>query len=183
MGRLHPIKGLEQLLEACKLLNANFGKAWALSIAGVGDPGYARLLEDRIASLGLRQQIKMVGEVTGTSKQELFSNIDIVVIPSFTESFSLVVAEALSHAVPVIASTGTPWKRIEDMKCGLWVRNDPESLGKAIQRMITLPLRQMGDNGREWMKKEFTWQRRTEEMLQCYERLLAKRSSFTGSLN
>ena len=95
-----------------------------------------------------------------------------MVVPSFTESFSLVVAEALAHGVPVVASTGTPWSRLEQMECGLWVHNDPESLAKAIQRMKYLPLRKMGNNGREWMQKEFTWPLRTQEMLQCYERLL-----------
>jgi glycosyltransferase involved in cell wall biosynthesis len=172
IGRLHPIKGIEQLLDACKILKCEFEKSWTLTIAGVGAPDYTRLLETRIRNLGLWQEVKLVGEVVGNAKQGLFSNIDVAVVPSLTESFSLVVAEALAHGVPVIASTGTPWRCLERMKCGLWVHNDPETLAKAIQRMSALPLRKMGSIGREWMEKEFTWERRTQEMIRCYERLI-----------
>ena len=47
----------------------------------------------------------------------------------------MVVAEALAHGVPVIASKGTPWSGVEAHGCGLWVENDPATLAAAIERM------------------------------------------------
>jgi glycosyltransferase involved in cell wall biosynthesis len=114
----------------------------------------------------------MVGHVIGDVKERLFSNADILVLPSYTENFGMVVVEALAHGVPVIASTGTPWSRLDEMGCGLWVPNNPKSLATAIQRMDRLPLGQMGENGREWMQKEFNWQYRTQQMLSCYQQVV-----------
>jgi glycosyltransferase involved in cell wall biosynthesis len=77
----------------------------------------------------------------------------------------------LAHGVPVIASKGTPWRRVEGMGCGLWVENDPESLAKAIERMSKMPLREMGQRAREWMEKEFSWSDRAQDMMKLYESL------------
>ena len=91
-------------------------------------------------------------------------------MPSYTENFAIVVAEALAHGVPVIASTGTPWSRLGQMKCGLWVDNDPETLADAIRSISTMPLRDMGLIGREWMQSEFSWRSVAEQTLDLYHR-------------
>jgi len=85
----------------------------------------------------------------------------------------MVVAEALAYGVPVIVSKGTPWKRLEEIGCGLWVDNDPESLAKSIEQMSRMPLREMGQRGREWMAKEFSWPLIAEKMTDLYKSLLA----------
>jgi glycosyltransferase involved in cell wall biosynthesis len=171
LGRLHPIKGIEILLASCKTLNDCSFRTWSLTIAGAGDPQYVKALNGRIKDLQLIQQVKMLGEVHGEAKETLFDNADIVVVPSHTESFGMVIAEALAHGVPVIASKGTPWKRLEEIGCGLWVENNPESLAKAIEQMSRMPLHEMGQRGREWMEKEFTWKRRASEMIACYTQM------------
>jgi glycosyltransferase involved in cell wall biosynthesis len=86
----------------------------------------------------------------------------------------MVVAEALAHGVPVIASRGTPWSGVEAHGCGLWVENDPASLVAAIERMSHMPLREMGERGRCWMEQEFTWETVARRMLQLYGKLLLK---------
>jgi glycosyltransferase involved in cell wall biosynthesis len=171
LGRLHPIKGLEILLLSCKRLNDVCDLTWSLTIAGDGEPGYVQVLRARIDGLKLEERVKMIGAVNREAKQMLFENSDIVVVPSHTENFGMVVAEALAHGVPVIASKGTPWRRVEGMGCGLWVENDPESLAKAIERMSKMPLREMGQRAREWMEKEFSWSDRAQDMMKLYESL------------
>lgn len=174
LGRLHPIKGLENLLSSCKRLTDIFEITWSLTIAGDGDPGYVQGLRTRIAGLKLEERVQMIGTVNREAKQMLFENSDIAVVPSHTENFGIVVAEALAHGLPVIASKGTPWRRIEEMGCGLWVENDPESLAKAIERISKLPLREMGQRGRDWMQKEFSWSDRAQDMMKLYESLARK---------
>jgi glycosyltransferase involved in cell wall biosynthesis len=168
LGRLDPIKGIENLLRACSMLNGSLGRAASLTIAGAGEGAYTRALEADIKRLGLSERVRMIGEVTDDRKRNLFAEADILVAPSFTENFGIVVAEALAHAVPVIASTGTPWKRVEEMEAGLWVDNSPESLAKAIEQMSRMPLREMGLRGREWMKEEFASVVIAERMLEAY---------------
>jgi glycosyltransferase involved in cell wall biosynthesis len=73
--------------------------------------------------------------------------------------------------VPVIASRGIPWQRIEEIGCGLWVNNDPEELARAIDRAAKMPLPAMGLNGHAWMQREYSWREVAEEMCDVYRRM------------
>jgi glycosyltransferase involved in cell wall biosynthesis len=167
LGRLHPIKGIESLLEACGMLGGLFPD-WLLHIAGSGPQSYVDFLKSRVQEFGLSKRVEFVGEVFEEKKDALFAQSDVALVPSHIENFGIVVAEALAHAVPVIASKGTPWIGLETNRCGLWVDNDPESLATAIQKIRTLPLQEMGQRGREWMEKNFSWELVSAEMLAVY---------------
>jgi glycosyltransferase involved in cell wall biosynthesis len=168
LGRLHPVKGVENLLEACRLLEIGQNLTWSLTIAGTGEADYVESLRSRISALGLSQKVVMVGEIVGDAKQRLFEHADLTIVPSFMENFGLVVAESLAHGVPVIASKGTPWEGLERVGCGLWVDQDPDSLAKAIELASRMPLREMGGRGRAWMKKDFSWDSIGRRMAQLY---------------
>ena len=167
LGRLHPIKGIETLLEACGIVG-RLSPDWHLFIAGTGLPSYVDFLKSKVRELGLSEQVEFVGEVFEEKKEALFAQSDVALVPSHIENFGIVVAESLAHAVPVIASKGTPWIGLETNRCGLWVDNDPESLATAIRKIRTLPLQEMGQRGREWMEKDFSWESLSGEMLALY---------------
>src|SRR5437773_3648417 len=176
LGRLHPKKGLENLLKAYKMVRDSLGVASSLVIAGAGDEPYVQSLDAQIRKLGLSPAVQMMGHVSGVAKREFFETADVLIVPSHTENFGLVVAEALAHGLPVIASRGTPWRRVEEMGCGLWVENDPESLAAAIHRISTMPLGEMGLKGREWMQTEFNWNSLAHKMVGVYRDLLSRAS-------
>ena len=166
IGRLDPKKGIEALLKACSLVDSAL--PWRLAITGWGPPEYVSQLKEQIHALGLSGRVEMLGAVLSEEKKGLFECSDVALVPSYTENFAIVVAEALAHGVPVIASKGTPWSRLEEMKCGLWVDNDPETLADAIRSISTMPLQDMGRRGREWMQNEFSWRSVTNQMLALY---------------
>ncbi len=141
LGRLDAKKGIENLLAAGKILDQEQRLRWSLTIAGAGHPRYVERIRARIGEQALSERVQMVGHVAGEGKRRLFENTDIAVLPSYTENFGAVVGEALAHGVPVIAGRGTPWSRVEEIGCGLWVDNDAESLSRAIVRMADMPLR------------------------------------------
>jgi len=176
LGRIDPKKGIENLLAACQLL-ANVSRPWSLTIAGSGDAAYTAALEENACRLGLREHVSFVGEVRGQAKADLLAASDLAVFPSHTENFAMVVAEALAHSVPVIASKGTPWSGVEARGCGLWVENDPATLAAAIERMSRMPLAEMGQCGRRWMEEEFAWETVAREMLRLYGKLVLKEQS------
>jgi glycosyltransferase involved in cell wall biosynthesis len=174
MGRIHPIKGIENLLSACKIFRDRSDISWSLTVAGTGESRHTKDIRNQIKTHPLSTRVKMVGEVTGDAKERLFYDADIAIVPSHTENFGMVVAEALAHGVPVIASKGTPWKRVEEIGCGLWVDNDPASLAKAIDQMSQMPLHEMGERGRKWMEQEFSWSLVAKRMIQVYESILVQ---------
>jgi glycosyltransferase involved in cell wall biosynthesis len=143
-----------------------------VTIAGAGESGYVRSIEETISHFELTKHIKLIGHVSPERKAELFEQADITVIPSHTENFAQVVAEALAHGVPVIASRGTPWRRVEQVGCGFWVNNDPDTLATMLEKMSTMPLSDMGSAGREWMKREFSWEAVAASMADLYRRLM-----------
>jgi len=173
LGRLDPKKGVENLFSACRMLSDRGQLSYSLAIAGTGKKAYLEALGRRVKRLGIASRVSFFGEVLHESKERFFASTDVLLVPSYTENFGNVVSEALVRAVPVIASTGTPWSRLEEMGCGLWVDNGPESLAGAVERISRMALDEMGQRGRNWMLSEFSWQRCTAEMLACYRRVLA----------
>jgi glycosyltransferase involved in cell wall biosynthesis len=172
MGRLDPKKGIENLIQAAAIACSSRSINCRLTIAGQGDPGYVTTLRNLVSSAGLSARVDFCGFLEGPQKYRLFERNDVVVVPSYTENFGLVVAEALAHARPVIASRGTPWRELESRGCGLWVDNDPVSLAQALDKISQSDRAAMGQRGRDWMSESFSWRERAERMLSLYQHLL-----------
>src|SRR4051812_44622103 len=167
LGRLHPIKGIENLLPALSLTHTQA----TLEICGSGEKSYEGSLVTLVNQLGMGQRVRFYGQVAGETKENCFAAADVCVVPSFKESFGTVVTEALAHGVPVIAGRGTPWPTIEEVGCGLWVENAPATLAAAIDRAAEMPLTEMGQRGRAWMKREFKWSQVATRMIAQYREL------------
>jgi len=176
VGRLDPKKGIENLLAACRILKERNAPDFSLAIAGSGSTDYEAKLRREIDRLELGNEVTMLGDIRGEEKQRMFERTDVVVAPSFTENFAIVVAEALAHGAAVIASTGTPWKDVERVGCGLWVANDPASLADAIIKINSMPIAEMGDRGCRWMASDFSWEKCATEMIALYKNLLTQSS-------
>jgi glycosyltransferase involved in cell wall biosynthesis len=176
VGRLDPKKGIENLLAACSILKERSGPDFSLAIAGSGSSEYEAQLRREIDRLELRNEVAMLGDLRGEEKRRMFERTDVVVAPSFTENFAIVVAEALAHGAAVIASTGTPWKEVERVGCGLWVNNDPASLADAIIKINSMPIAEMGERGRRWMAADFSWEKCASEMIALYRNILTQSS-------
>lgn len=168
LGRLHPVKALENLIDALALV----GPEVTLDVYGTGDAAYLLLLHKRANALGLWPRVKFHGHVEGEAKAAAFLSADVLVLPSHSENFSMVVAEALAHGVPAIVSHGAPWPEIEVRGCGLWVDNAPSSLARAIKDMGARELSTMGERGRIWMQSEYGWESKAREMSQLFRKLL-----------
>jgi glycosyltransferase involved in cell wall biosynthesis len=171
IGRLDPKKGIENLLRAIAALGDNLIQ---LRICGGGAPEYVRSLVDLSLQLGAERNVEFVGTVLGKDKTTAFAQADLCILPSHTENFGMVVAEALAHGTPVIASRNTPWSQLETHGAGFWVANDPESLAGAISRARQANLQTMGQAGREWMSRSYGWGPIAQRMLEAYCSLTSK---------
>jgi glycosyltransferase involved in cell wall biosynthesis len=173
LGRLDPKKGIPSLLGACALLPSLGLTHFELTVAGGGDPEYEQFLHTQRRTLGLTQEVRFTGELADADKADFFAQIDLLVMPSHTENFGIVAAEALAHAVPVIASRATPWASLVTEDCGLWVDNTPEELARAIHVLSQRDLRALGERGRRFVQATFGWDTLCARMVASYEGALA----------
>ena len=169
MGRLDVKKGLENLFTAL----AEIEKCdWSLTVCGSGNAGYEEKLKLMTRNLGIAARVAFLGHIDGEEKTRAYEGADISVVPSHVENFGQVIAEALAHGVPVIASKGTPWSDLEPRGCGLWVDASPAELASAIRRLSGADLAAMGKRGREWMRESFSWTKIAREMAGAYSSLV-----------
>ena len=175
VGRLHPIKGLENLIDACGLLRDADAPDWTLTLAGSGETEYVNALKERATRVGIAPRIRFLGDVRQDAKEQAFAEADVVVLPSYRENFGMAVAEGLARGLPVIASRGTPWARLESEDCGLWVENTPGALAAAVRKAARLPLGELGSRGRAWMEHEFGWSSIAARMAALYSELFTGR--------
>ncbi|MBX7190679.1 MAG: glycosyltransferase [Sandaracinaceae bacterium] len=167
LGRIDPVKAIDRLLDALALVEGA-----SLSIAGGGNPEYQRLLEAQAATARVSSRVRFLGEVDGASKAAFFAGIDVLVLPSHTENFGLVVVEALSYGVPVIASDRTPWSSLPQEGAGWFVSNEPPALAAALREARTADLGAMSQRARALAERLYSWRHTGQEMLGHYEALV-----------
>ena len=158
LSRIHPVKGLDLLLQAWSRLQERFPE-WVLIVAGYGEGTYQSQLHLLARELGVRDRVKFVGPAQQAEKETLFSIADLLVLPSYSESFAVVVAEALAHEVPVVTTKATPWSCVERWGCGWWVEARVEPLLEALEQGFSRSveeLRRMGQKGRNGIRESYS---------------------------
>jgi glycosyltransferase involved in cell wall biosynthesis len=156
LSRIHPKKGLTNLLKAWALLRP---RGWRLVIAGPDEVGHRAELESLATRLQIGGSIEFVGPIAEREKVRFLELAEVVVLPSESENFGMVIAEALSLGIPVIASTGTPWQEVATTGCGWWIPNDVESLLDSLREATDktpAELDAMGALGRE-LADRYSW--------------------------
>lgn len=138
IGRLHPVKAVENLINAIMLSFEFMNSDFILVIAGNTDNDYGENLLTLVKNLNLQEKVVFVGHVTDHQKFVLYAESYFMVLPSHSENFANVVTESLSQGTPVIASTGTPWKCLQDFNAGYHCSNSPEKLSEIIDIILTL---------------------------------------------
>lgn len=157
LSRIHPIKGLLDLVQAWAQVRV---PGWRIVIAGGDEGGYRAKVEALIAELGVQADFEFVGFVNGQNKQACFDNADIFVLPTYSENFGIVIAEALANKLPVITTTGAPWQDLVIHECGWWVTPGVDGVASALKKAITLEpeeLRVMGLKGRNLVLSKYSW--------------------------
>lgn len=174
LSRIHPKKGLDNLLRVWQLL-ANRFPDWHLIIAGSDLIGYQAELELLVEQLQLKQQITFTGMLSGQLKFSALTNADLFVLPTHSENFGIAIAESLAYGVPVVTTKGAPWQELETYKCGWWVDDNQEALMDALIEAMEIPAskrQEMGLKGRELVKVKYSWQSIAKDMASVYHWIL-----------
>ena len=172
VGRVYPVKGLMNVVcAAVKLKDVNI----KFRIVGPDQAGHLSELVAEAERLGVAAMFDWAGPKYGDELSIEYDKCDMLILPSFTENFGATVVDALSRSKPALASTFTPWKILEERKCGWWVSNEPEELAETFKKIAALSadeLEAMGKRGRKLVDEKYTWDAVCKAMVRGYESVL-----------
>ena len=178
LGRIHPIKGLDLLLEVWRDLPQDLRRDWTLRIVGDDADGHQAQLEAMVQDQGI-PAVEFPGPAFGDQKTREYAQADLYILPTKTENFGMTIAESLAAGTPVITTRGAPWDGLEQNGCGWWIERSGHAVAAALTDALARPredLDAMGERGRAWVDRAFGWRRIAQDMIDVYRWLAAGRS-------
>ena len=169
IGRLHPVKGFAELIEAWADTRP---EGWKLAIVGPDENGYRKKLASLITKHQLSDCVVLFDEVDEAGKWALMDSCELYIAPSKSENFGMAIAEALQSGLPVITTTGTPWSEIIENRCGWWVEPDLDELKYAISEATAMnykTLKGMGSHGRRLIAAKYSWEHVAIKTVELYK--------------
>lgn len=127
-------------------------------------------------SLGIAEAVEFTGYVPNTEVPALIRDLDLVVMPSYEDSFGVTAIEAFACGVPVVAYDAGGLKEVMvDQKTGVLVpMGQVEELERVIEELLLDEARrhEMGRAGVEHVRKEYDWNENASRMVKLYDRAL-----------
>jgi glycosyltransferase involved in cell wall biosynthesis len=169
IGRLCEVKGQRELIEALALLPGTRLLLVGRDLEHGG--AFQAELEREAERLGVRDRVLFAGHRDDADR--LLTELDVLVLPSWTEGLPVAVLEAMARARPVVATPvgGTP-EVVADGETGLLVPpRDPRALADAIGRLLADAelRRRMGEAGRRRVAERFSAEAMTRRVLAVYD--------------
>lgn len=171
LSRINWKKGLDRLIDAWQWI-----ADCPLVIAGNDDDHYQSKLVEQARTLGIADRILFIGPVSDEHKWALYERAQLFVLPSYSENFGNVVAEAMAMACPVVL---TPEVGIAPLVqaagAGVVTEGAPETLAAAIRDLLRDPQRriEMGRRGAEAARTQLSWNGIVETTETIYREMLA----------
>jgi len=139
MGRIHPKKGCDLLIEAFANVLAHQA-GWHLVIAGPDQVGWQEKLSNLAAQQGLTSSITWTGMIGGPLKWGALHAAEVFALPSHQENFGIVLAEALAAGVPTLISNKVNiWREIQSDRAGLVAEDNLKGISQLFQSYLNLP--------------------------------------------
>jgi poly(glycerol-phosphate) alpha-glucosyltransferase len=187
LGRLHPKKGLVNLLHAWKQFVGMDARTstWVLALAGWDQEGHESELRNLVEELGLGYSVMFLGPQFAAGKQACYENADAYILPSFSEGLPMTVLEAWAYGLPVVM---TPQCNIPEgfsENAAIKVEPNPADIAEGLRKLVSLSdteRKEMGCCGLSLVKKNFTWGKVAEEMYTVYQ-WLAGNGSLPSSVS
>lgn len=155
LSRIHEKKGIDILIDVV-YENINILEDYLFVIAGTGDENLESELKKRIEKYKIEKNFLWLGHIYGDVKWGAFNIAEFFILPSHSENFGIVVAEALSQSTPVISTNKVNiWREIDKYKAGFISNDDKNGVASSIKNYISL-----SETKRETMK---------HNSLACYE--------------
>lgn len=169
-GRLHPVKGLDVLLDACQKLKEN-KVDFKLLVAG--DGALLSELQEQVQNLLLKDNVDFLGWID--DKKSFFDKIDILCIPSRSEGQPLTLLEGLSYAKPLIVSSCPGMLEVVNQtKCALsFPIEDSNRLFECLLELIQNPQKcdEFSQNAYQLFLKKYTEEAQKKNLVYGIEKI------------
>lgn len=178
LGRIHPVKKIENILYGIAECPPEKRSKIRLVIMGKGDEQYELFLRKEVERLELTKNVEFKGFINGREKFEQLSQLDALFVPSDFENFGMIVTEALACKTPVFASLGTPWEELNKRNCGWWMDRTPQNIANVMLQIIDMnaeDINAMGERGRKLVEEKFTAESVARQMKELYEWILKEK--------
>lgn len=176
LSRLEEKKGIDYLIRSWVKVSS-IHPDWKVKIVGNGNTEYIEKLRRLIDNLKVSKWVEILPPAYGKDKYKLYSESSLFVLPSHSENFGMVIAEALSCGVPVVTTKDTPWEILNETRTGWWIELCQQNLDDAIISAIDLgqdELYKMGQKGAMMVRKNFWYSEVGKKLKNVYEWILKK---------
>ncbi|MEW6201092.1 MAG: glycosyltransferase family 4 protein [bacterium] len=176
IARLTATKGVRHFLEALALLRREMAKLHGLV---VGDGPLRNELQETAHSLGLENSVVFSG--VRTDVYDILNALDVYVVPSIYEGFSLGSLEALSCGVPIVATRvgGVPEVLTDGETALLAEPRSGEALAEKVRLMLTQPelRRRLVDAGGRVVREKFSKEKMIASVAEVYQEAIEEKKS------
>lgn len=198
LSRIHVKKGIEILIDAFYRIHKEFPD-WNVVIVGNGETEYVESLKQKVEHMKLQDCVQILPPVFGDAKLKLYQESSLFCLPSYSENFGMVIAEAMSCGVPAITTNETPWQLLngdcatmgasldmlgEEKRTGWCIELSIDHLEKALREAMAMEptlLYEMGQRGNKVVIKNFNYRSVARKTKALYEWIVDNRSDLSNS--
>jgi glycosyltransferase involved in cell wall biosynthesis len=169
VGRLSRHKGQAWLLEVYRRARANFRRPARLALVGRDEDAESEL-RARVKAAGLEDEVVFTGELADDELGRWYGKADIFALFSQYEAFGLVYFEAMLCGLPALTHAVGANRELLTHGAIVTPRYNLEAAASELARLVNEPeyRRRLGDEGREYASREFTWEAVAEKYLALY---------------
>ena len=178
LGRLHPVKGIDLLIQAFALLEAPWVKLKIAGFTQEREAAYAAHLHQLVTDAGLGERVEFLGAVQGRQKWELLRNAWVFCLPSYSEVIGLVNLEAAACRTPVITTFATGIGLNWAENGGVLVEPETTAIAQALTHALHWSIQERIERGsslRRLIETTYSWNATADRWMKLYERLGATR--------
>jgi glycosyltransferase involved in cell wall biosynthesis len=167
LGRLHPKKGLPNLIRAWPAI----GDSWHLVIAGWDQGGHQDELK-HLANEMRTSRVHFAGPQFGTAKAAAYRRADAFILPSLSEGLPMVILEAWAHGKPVLMTSECNLPEGFAARAAIQIEPDPDGITRGLRELTalsSLDRSEMGARGRRLAEERFAWRTIAENFHAVYQ--------------
>jgi poly(glycerol-phosphate) alpha-glucosyltransferase len=174
LGRIHPKKGILNLLQAIALLrHTDPGplENWRVVIAGWAQNGHEAEMKQFVQAHNLSRCVEFIGPQFGSAKSATLHHADAFILPSFSEGLPMAVLEACAHRLPVLMTPECNLGPAYAAGAALRIEANPESIAEGLNGLFALDDMQrieIGEQARRFVAGHYQWSTVAQAMREVY---------------